>query len=117
MQQRRRGLYPRLGLLATIVLVVGACGTAASPSPSTSAEASAPASQPPASVSSEPYDGIAYPESGDAPCGVAPYTGTIKKITAKDRLTVEFQMCAPDPAFLPKVAFSVFGIQDADYLA
>ena len=119
MQQWRRGLHPRLGLLASIVLVVGACGTAASPSPSTSAAASAPAASAPASqaASEAPYDGMVYPESGDAPCGTPGYTGSIKKISALDRLTVEFQMCAPDPAFLPKVAFSVFGIQDADYLA
>jgi peptide/nickel transport system substrate-binding protein len=118
MQQRRRGLHPRLGLLAGVVLVFGACGTAASPSPSTAApsgSAAAPASQ--AASSSGPFDGITYPADGPAPCGVAPYTGTIKQIKAIDRLTVEFQMCAPDPAFLPKVAFSVFGIQDADYLA
>jgi ABC-type transport system substrate-binding protein len=60
---------------------------------------------------------MAYPESGDAPCGVAPYAGEFKKITAIDRLTVEFQLCAPDVAFLSKIAFSAFGIQDSDYLA
>ncbi len=59
---------------------------------------------------------MSYPESGDAPCGVAPYTGNMKKITAIDAHTVEFQLCNPDVAFLPKVAFSVFGIQDSDYL-
>ena len=58
----------------------------------------------------------AYPETGEAPCGVAPYTGQLKKITAVDRLTVEFQLCGPDAAFLPKIAFSAFGIQDSDYL-
>src|SRR4026208_1525935 len=41
----------------------------------------------------------------------------MRKIAAVDRLTVEFQLCAPDVAFLPKAAFSTFGIQDADYLA
>ena len=58
MQQWRRGLHPRLGLLASIVLVVGACGTAASPSPSTSAAASAPAASAPASqaASEAPYE-------------------------------------------------------------
>ena len=40
----------------------------------------------------------------------------MKKITAIDSQTVEFQLCAPDPAFLPKVAFQVFGIWDSDYL-
>ena len=64
-----------------------------------------------------PIDGMSYPETGDAPCGVAPYTGNMKKITAIDALTVEFQLCNPDASFLPKVAFSVFGIQDTDYLA
>ena len=41
----------------------------------------------------------------------------MKKITAIDALTVEFQLCNPDVAFLPKIAFSAFGIQDSDYLA
>jgi ABC-type transport system substrate-binding protein len=59
---------------------------------------------------------MSYPETGDAPCGVAPYTGNMKKITATAANTVEFQLCTPDAAFLPKVAFSVFGIQDSDYL-
>ena len=59
---------------------------------------------------------MVYPTTGDAPCGVAPYTGNMKKITAIDELTVEFQLCNPDASFLPKVAFSAFGIQDSDYL-
>jgi ABC-type transport system substrate-binding protein len=59
---------------------------------------------------------MVYPETGEAPCGQEGYDGSIKKISALDRLTVEFQLCAPDPAFLPKVAFSVFGIQDSDWL-
>ena len=59
---------------------------------------------------------MSYPTTGDAPCGVAPYTGNMKKITAIDALTVEFQLCSPDASFLPKVAFSAFGIQDSDYL-
>ena len=104
-------------LLGSAALIFAACGTAA-PSGSTAV------SQPPttsvapsvAPTDAEPYEGMAYPEA-DAPCGTAPYTGSLKKITATDRLTVEFQLCAPDPAFLPKVAFSVFGIWDSDYLA
>jgi ABC-type transport system substrate-binding protein len=60
---------------------------------------------------------MVYPTTGDAPCGVAPYVGNMKKITAIDALTVEFQLCNPDASFLPKVAFSAFGIQDSDYLA
>ena len=33
-----------------------------------------------------------------------------------DRLTVEFQLCNPDVAFLSKVAFSAFAIDDSEYL-
>jgi peptide/nickel transport system substrate-binding protein len=114
--QRRSGARAPLVLAAALALVAASCGTAASPSPSASSAAppSTAASQPAASEAA--YEGTAYPESGDAPCGVAPYTGELKKITAIDRLTVEFQLCQPDAAFLAKVAFSVFGIEDADYL-
>jgi ABC-type transport system substrate-binding protein len=33
-----------------------------------------------------------------------------------DASTVKFTLCTPDPAFLQKVAFAVFAIQDSDYL-
>jgi peptide/nickel transport system substrate-binding protein len=67
-------------------------------------------------VTETPFTPLAYPETGEAPCGVAPYTGNFKKITAVDRYTVEFDLCAPDAAFIPKIAFSVFAIQDTDTL-
>jgi peptide/nickel transport system substrate-binding protein len=103
-------------LLGGAAIIAAACtGSTPASAPPASAAASEPAAS--GSAPAENFTGISYPESGDAPCGVAPYTGTIKKITAVDRLTVEFQLCAPDVAFLPKAAFSTFGIQDADYLA
>lgn len=111
---------PLFALGAAALIVFAACGGAASPSPAAASPSQA-ASQPP--VSSAPYDGLAYPESGDAPCaqaeapaGFGKYTGQIKKITAVDALTVEFQLCGPAADFLPKIAFSAFGIQDSDYL-
>jgi peptide/nickel transport system substrate-binding protein len=110
---QRPGARAPLVLAASVALMAASCGSSASPS--ASATASTAPSQPPAS--DESFDGQAYPETGEAPCGVAPYTGELKKITAIDRLTVEFQLCSPDAAFLPKVAFSVFGIHDSDYLA
>src|SRR5262245_2783569 len=104
---------------ATLSVVFAACGGATT-SPST-AQSSAPSAAAPSAAapsgSAAGFVGQSYPASGDAPCGVAPYTGNMKKITAIDALTVEFQLCNPDASFLPKVAFSVFGIQDADYLA
>jgi ABC-type transport system substrate-binding protein len=106
-----------LRLAALVVgsaIVFAACAGAASPSPSSPAATSTPTEPP---ESEAPYDGMSYPEDGDAPCGELPYTGKLKRITAIDRLTVEFQLCSPDVAFLPKIAFSAFGIDDADYLA
>lgn len=44
------------------------------------------------------------------------YGGEFKSIEAVDAKTVKFSLCYPDPAFLSKVAFSVFAIQDKDYL-
>jgi peptide/nickel transport system substrate-binding protein len=105
-----------LALIGTVAIVFAACGTAATPSPSSPAAtggASAQASQP---ASTAPYTGVVYPTDSDAPCGVAPYTGEFKKISALDAKTVEFQLCTPDVAFLSKIAFSAFGIQDSDYL-
>jgi ABC-type transport system substrate-binding protein len=104
-----------------MAIIVAACA-AATTSPSAGAPSEAPTSQAPASeapqASANPnFTGQVYPETGEAPCGTEDYTGGLKKITAIDELTVEFQLCAPDPAFLPKIAFSVFGIWDSDYLA
>ncbi len=103
---------------ASLTIVFAACSSsAASPSASAPASAAAPSTAASVAPSAAAYAGMTYPETGDAPCGVAPYTGNMKKITAIDALTVEFQLCNPDASFLPKVAFSVFGIQDSDYLA
>ncbi|MDQ3005118.1 MAG: ABC transporter substrate-binding protein, partial [Chloroflexota bacterium] len=44
------------------------------------------------------------------------YGGEFKSIEAVDQYTVKFSLCFPDPAFLSKVAFAAFAIQDADYL-
>ena len=44
------------------------------------------------------------------------YGGEFKSIEAVDASTVKFSLCYADPAFPSKVAFSVFAIQDKDYL-
>ncbi len=44
------------------------------------------------------------------------YGGEFKSIEAVDAKTVKFSLCYPDPAFISKIAFSVFAIQDKDYL-
>jgi peptide/nickel transport system substrate-binding protein len=111
-----------LALLSSAAIVVAACGGAASPSPSAPGTS---ASAPPASESAPPFEGMIYPESGEAPCGETeapdaehgPYTGILKSIEATDPMTVVFTMCAPDVAFLQKVAFSVFAINDSEWIA
>lgn len=109
--------WSRTALIAGATIVFAACGSStATPSP---AATEAPATEAPATeapASEAPYEGMSYPESGDAPCATGDYTGQFKKITATDRRTVEFQLCYPDVAFLAKIAFSAFGIDDSDYL-
>lgn len=62
-----------------------------------------------------------YPVQGEVDCEAGtfmglPYTGQLKSIEAVDDMTVRFELCNPDPAFLSKIAFSAFAIDDADYL-
>ncbi len=61
-----------------------------------------------------------YKEQAFAPMSLAApncdYGGIIKEIKSVDALTVEFNLCVPDPAFLPKVAFSVFAVQPKEYI-
>ncbi len=45
------------------------------------------------------------------------YGGKISSIEAVDELTVVFNMCKPDPAFLAKAAFTPFGIQPSEWIA
>jgi len=105
-----------LAFAASLTIVFAACGSSASSPSASTAESAAPTAAPSTAESTAPYAGMVYPETGEAPCGVAPYTGNFKKVTAIDAKTVEFQLCAPDVAFLSKIAFSAFGIQDSDYL-
>jgi peptide/nickel transport system substrate-binding protein len=121
---RSRRWSPRLAVLtASAAIVFAACaGSTASTAPSTGTESAAPASQAPASQSA--FTPMVYPETGEAPCGQteAPdanhsaYTGNFKKITAVDAKTVVFDLCNPDVAFLSKIAFSSFAINDTAWL-
>jgi peptide/nickel transport system substrate-binding protein len=107
---------PLLALLVITALAFGACaGTTPSTSPSSSTAASQPTtSQPP--VSTEPFDGTSYPEDGQSVCGTEGYEGLMGLIEATAANEVVFTLCAPDAAFLSKVAFTSLAINDADYL-
>jgi peptide/nickel transport system substrate-binding protein len=112
---------PRWSLLAAfaaVAIVFAACAPGAT-SPSPSSPTGTP--QPPASA--EPFTALAYPETGEAPCGQAEapagfdkYSGNFKKISAQDARTVVFELCASDVAFLSKIAFTSFAINDTGWL-
>ena len=109
-----------VSVLAMLVLVLAACGQAQGPSESASVESEAPASEPAESESA--FEAASYPEDGPAECGAEAddehdaYNGNIEQIRAEDEHTVVFDLCNPDVAFLSKVAFTSFAINDSDYL-
>jgi len=105
-------------LAATAAIVFAACGgTTASTAPSATAAAPSASAAASASASAPAFDAINYPATGEAPCGTAPYAGEFKKISAPDARTVVFDLCGSDVAFLSKIAFSSFAINDAGWLA
>ena len=75
-----------LAVLGAVAIVFTACGGAASPNPSTPRRNERrQRGRPSQAASQAAYDGMVYPETGEAPCGSAPYTGQLKKITADRR--------------------------------
>lgn len=87
-------------LLLLLGLAAAACQVTPSPTPS-------------AEESIAPFVATSYPEDAPADCA---YGGELAQIKALDRLTVEFSLCYPDPAFLAKVALANNAIQDGDWL-
>jgi len=60
-----------------------------------------------------------YGEPVDCTAGTwngLPYKGNLQSLTAPDPQHVVFTFCNPDPAFLSKIAFISFGINDSDWL-
>ncbi len=120
---RSRRWSPRLAALAASAAIVFAACSGATPSasPSTATESAAPATAP---ASSAPFEAMVYPETGEAPCGEAAapdakhseYKGNFKKVSATDEKTVVFELCNPDVAFLSKIAFTSFAINDTAWL-
>jgi ABC-type transport system substrate-binding protein len=118
---------------ATAAAPTATAGESTAPESPTATE-SAAAPTPAASVLGTPYpspveqpgDPTAitdtYPNyGGDVDCSAGtwnglPYTGNLKSLTAPDDHTVVFTFCNPDVAFLSKIAFSVFSINDSEWL-
>lgn len=105
-------LFTLLSLLVFASMVLAACGGAATQAPEEPAapapeEPAAPAPEEPAMPEFEPKSLMA------ASCD---QTGIIQGVEALDRYTVQFTLCQPDPAFLSKIAFSVYGIYPEEWL-
>ena len=112
-----------VSILAVFALVLAACGQQGT-SPSATEDESEPAASEPAATEDDgaAFEAMSYPEDGPAECGAEAtdtndaYTGNIEQIRAEDERTVVFDLCNPDVAFLPKVAFTSFAINDTAYL-
>jgi ABC-type transport system substrate-binding protein len=96
-------------------MVLSACGGGATPTEAMTEEPAAPATEAPVATA-EPTEAMAPFEGMAVSADSCDYGGEFKSIEAVDASTVKFTLCYPDPAFLSKVAFAAFAIQDADYL-
>jgi len=106
----RRMIYILLSLLVLSSMLLAACAPAATEAPPAEPAATEPPAPEPTAVPEVPFEGTSL---------VAPncdYGGKFEKITAVDRYTVEFDLCAPFPAFLETLAFSVFSIYPSEWV-
>ena len=106
----------KLSLFLSAFLLIGLIAGCAAPAANTGATAG----QEPAATEAATEAAEAAPAGPFEPMSFAApdceYGGEFKSIEAVDAKTVKFILCYPDPAFPAKVAFSAFGINDADYL-
>lgn len=116
MSQPRRAL----SLLATACLVVAACGTPDVVSPAPASSGPAPSASATPAASDMPFVRTAWPETGSA-CdslgGGSSSQATLGRVEAVDARTVVFTLCAPDGAFLARLAHPSMGIVNAADLA
>jgi ABC-type transport system substrate-binding protein len=118
--------YLVIAMLVMASMLFAACAPAATPAAPVEPEVPAePAPVEPEPAPAEPEE-PAPVEPEEPPMAFEPmsvsagncdYGGKILDITALDELTVQFNLCKPDPAFLAKVAFTPFGIQPAEWIA
>lgn len=120
---RRRLL---LAAVSVAILVVGCAGPSPSATPAASRlpEPTSSTAFPTAPPSSGPFEPMAYPADGPAPCeqpasgdpAIGPYEGSLQRISASDPATVVFELCDADPAFLAKIASPALAIDDTAWL-
>jgi ABC-type transport system substrate-binding protein len=111
----KRNFFVLLSVFVLASMLLAACGAPAAPATEV-AEPVAPAAEEPAAPAAE--EPAAMPEfvadKYEAPD--CEYGGIIKSIEAVDAYTVKFTLCAADPAFPSKIAFSSFAVQPKEHL-
>ena len=102
----------RLPAVALVALVVAACGDVAprTPWPSGDPAASGAAGIPVAPE--RPFETEVWPTAGSA-CDLPGYEGRIGQIEAVSARTIRFTLCAPDGAFLTRLAHPAMGVIDS----
>lgn len=125
----KKSLFVVLSFVLVLSMVLTACTPAATEAPAVEAPAveapaveapvatEAPAVEAPAATEVPAATAVPFvpvdPSAGPVDCA---YGGLIKEIKAIDALTVEFSLCASDPAFPSKAAFTPFAIQPKEWL-
>ncbi|HET7828296.1 MAG TPA: ABC transporter substrate-binding protein [Candidatus Limnocylindrales bacterium] len=102
------------GLLA-LALVVAACGDETGPtSPPSATPPPTPAPTP--AITEIPFAPAAFPADGSA-CDLDGYEGRLGRVETVDARTVRFTLCAPDAAFVARLAHPVANVLDAASIA
>lgn len=113
----KRNTNVLLSLLVLASMILAACGGGATATEAMTEEPAAPATEAPTEAPATEAPAMPAFEGTSVSAEDCSYGGEFKSIEAVDAYTVKFTLCYPDPAFLSKVAFIAFGIQDADYLS
>ena len=116
---RSKSLLSVLFVLIVLSMLVVACQPTAPAAPVEPAAPAAPAEPAAPAAPAEPAAPV-EPSADFEPMSLAApdcdYGGLIKEIAALDEFTVQFSMCAPDPAFPSKAAFTAFAIQPKEWI-
>lgn len=114
----KRNLYVLLSLLVLASVVLAACGGAPAteePAP-TEAATEAPTEAATEAPTEAPTEAAPDFEGKSLMAESCDQAGIIQGVEATGQYEVTFTLCQPDPAFLSKIAFSVYGIYPEEWL-
>jgi ABC-type transport system substrate-binding protein len=97
-------------------MVLAACGPAATEEPAMTEEPAAPATEAPATEAPATEPPAPAFEGKSLMAESCDKAGIIQGVEATGQYEVTFTLCQPDPAFLSKIAFSVYGIYPEEWI-